>query len=177
MWAWNPDQEFLVYTYDTKLTMHKHHAGAGGWGNFYVDMPYSIDHAPTAPSVPPIRPGVAAVGATDTPSSIAWMLTVLATNAEWHVHDAIMGVAFLLLFPSGVAALKSGSGGSFKCHWMQQLTASLMVGLGVVFGLFLRKAIDTAHQRIGIAIAIRLGVPGVLGCWHHIVFLRVRRRT
>ena len=177
MWAWNPSQEFNVYTYDTHLKMHKHHAGAGGWGNFYVDMPRSINRSPVAPSLPPIRPNVAAIGATDRPNSLGGTLTVLATSTAWHAHGFIMGVAFLLLFPAGVVALKSGASWSFKYHWMLQLAASLTVGLGVALGFFLRKSIDTAHQRIGIGIAFCLGIQGVLGWRHHVIFLRIRRRT
>ncbi|KAI4129389.1 MAG: hypothetical protein LQ347_003796 [Umbilicaria vellea] len=177
MWAWNPSQEFNVYTYDAHLTMHKHHAGAGGWGNFYVDMPLSINHAPTAPSVPPIRPNIAAVGASDTPNSVRGTLTVLATSTVWHAHGLVMSVAFLLLFPAGVVALRSGSGMSVKYHWVLQLAALLTVGLGIMLGFFLRKSVNTPHQRIGIGIAVCLGIQGLLGWRHHVVFLRIRQRT
>ena len=177
MWAWNPDQEFSVYTYDTHLTMHKHHAGAGGWGNFYVDMARSVNHAPTAPSFPPIRPYVDAVGASDTPQSVGGTLSMLITSPGWHAHGLVMGMAFMILFPAGLAALKSGSGKAVKYHWVLQLAASLTVALGVMLGFFLKKSVDTTHQKIGIAIAVCLGIQGLVGWQHHVIFLRIYRRT
>lgn len=53
IWAWNSKQEISVFTYDAHLKMHVHHAGAGGWGNFYVDMPRSVNNWRHAPSFPP----------------------------------------------------------------------------------------------------------------------------
>jgi hypothetical protein len=69
IWAWNSKQNFDVYAYDAKLDMHKHHAGAGGWGNFWLDMGRSVIMAKYPPSLPPIRPDVERLGASDTPMS------------------------------------------------------------------------------------------------------------
>jgi hypothetical protein len=67
IWAWNAGQKFDVFSFDAHLDMHKHHAGAGGWGNFYLDMSQSINTARFPPSLPPIRTNVASLGASDTP--------------------------------------------------------------------------------------------------------------
>ncbi|KAH6623311.1 hypothetical protein F5144DRAFT_595504 [Chaetomium tenue] len=75
IWAWNPSQPFDVYTFDAHLAMHKHHAGAGGWGNFYLDMRRAVSTARYPPSWPPVRPRVDRLGAADTPLSLAGMVT------------------------------------------------------------------------------------------------------
>ena len=68
IWAWNCGQTFDAseLTFDAHLKMHAHHAGNGGWGRFWMDMPASANkRGQFAPSFPPIRPGVDAVGATE----------------------------------------------------------------------------------------------------------------
>ena len=71
MWAWNPKQKFEVFSFDAHLDMHKHHAGAGGWGNFYLDMSRSISTARFPPSLPPIRAEVTNLGASDLPMTFS----------------------------------------------------------------------------------------------------------
>jgi hypothetical protein len=88
-----------------------------------------------------------------------------------------MGTAFLVLFPAGVVAMRSGSAKAFRYHWVLQLAASILIGLGVIAGLLLNNSISTLHQGIGIAIGISTGIQAVLGWRHHVLFLRIRRRT
>lgn len=180
MWAWNEKQDLPVYSYDAHLLMHRHHAGAGGWGNFYIDMARSVNKAKFAPSLPPIRPNIAAIGVSELPgrfttssAALAW----IAHNPVLHLHGLIMGVAFVLLFPAGIVAMRSGSAKSFKYHWVIQLAASVFVTLGIIAGLLLGRSIDTVHQGIGIALAAAVGLQGVLGWRHHVIFLRIKART
>lgn len=177
MWAWNDQQKFDVYDFNAHLDMHIHHAGAGGWGNFYVDMSRSINTAPFPPSLPPIRPNIAALGASDLPTTITAAFSSVATNPGWHLHGIVMSFAFLLFFPSGVFAMRSGSSKAFKYHWIIQLVASSFLILGAILGLLLDSKISTVHQGMGIAIALSVGAQGMLGWRHHVVFLRIRRRT
>lgn len=180
IWAWNKAQAFSVYNYDTELQMHKHHAGAGGWGNFYVDMAKSINTAPNPPSVPPIRPEVAALGTSDMPMhGKGGIRNILkrVLNPVWHLHGLLMGVAFLLLFPAGIIAMRSGSAKSFKYHWVLQLLASLLTGLGVITGLLLTEGISTVHQAQGLAIGTSICIQSVLGWRHHVGFLKIHQRT
>ncbi|KFY43886.1 hypothetical protein V494_01762 [Pseudogymnoascus sp. VKM F-4513 (FW-928)] len=176
IWAWSSKQEIPVYTYDAHLKMHVHHAGAGGWGNFYVDMPRSVNNWGHAPSFPPLRPGIKTLGASDKRGiSLGYIMTSLVKNPVLHLHGIIMGTAFLLLFPIGVLALRYG--GSFKYHWIVQLVASAFMGIGFALGLMLGKKINTAHQVVGILLLSCLGIQGILGWRHHMVFIRIRRRT
>ncbi|KAI1384937.1 iron reductase domain protein [Hypoxylon trugodes] len=178
MWAWNSKQDISDYTYDVHLKMHAHHAGAGGWGIFYVDMSRSINNWHNAPSFPPIRPGVHALGASDNPElSTSYGSAWFKRNPILHLHGMIMGIAFLLLFPVGVLAIRSGRTKAFKYHWIIQVVASGLTLVGFVLGLVLSRQINTVHQVAGISLVTCLGVQSILGWRHHIVFLRLRRRT
>lgn len=178
IWAWNSKQEIPVYTYDAHLKMHVHHAGEGGWGNFYVDMPSSVNNWHNAPSFPPIRPGLHALGAGESPGiSMAYGISWLKHNPTLHLHGVIMGTSFLVLFPLGIVAMRSGRSDAFKCHWIIQLVASGLTVAGSILGLVLRPRIETLHQIFGIIVVASLGVQSVLGWRHHVKFLQLRRRT
>ncbi len=101
----------------------------------------------------------------------------LSHNPALHLHGIFMGLAFLLLFPAGVIAMRSGSPKSFKYHWVIQMFASIFTTLGVIAGLMLDQPINTVHQGVGIAIASSIGIQGILGWRHHMDFLKIRRRT
>jgi hypothetical protein len=173
IWAWNNKHDIQVYSHDVHLLMHTHHAGQGGFGTFYVDMARSINTNPNSPSFPPIRPKVEMLGTSNSASLIEW----LTHNPSIHIHSVSMVLAFLILFPAGVMAMRSGSPKSFKYHWVIQMAASMFTTLGVMAGLMLGKPIDSLHQGVGIAIASAIGIQGILGWRHHMDFLRIHRRT
>lgn len=178
LWAWNSKQDIPVFTYDAHLDMHAHHAGEGGWGNFYVDMPRSVNNWHNPPSFPPIRPGVHTLGVSESPRiSLAYGVAWLKHDPVVHLHGLILGVAFLLLFPVGVLALRSGNVKAFRYHWALQIAASGLTIFGLILGLILRRKIDTTHQVLGVSVVAALAIQGVLGWRHHIVFLRLHRRT
>ncbi|CEJ87274.1 Putative Cellobiose dehydrogenase [[Torrubiella] hemipterigena] len=182
IWAWNAVQEFDTFTYDVHLKMHKHHAGNGGWGRFYVNMEHATSKVPHLPSVPFIRPGVTMYAASEDPDILAngilnamkkWTLN----NRALHIHGALMAAAFLLFIPSGVLAMRSGSPKSFKYHWIIQLTAAITILGGMGVGLTLQKKINTAHQIIGLTIVGLLFVQSYLGYKHHMDFIKIHKRT
>jgi len=177
IWAWNAKQKFDVFSFDAHLDMHKHHAGAGGWGNFYLDMSRSISTAQFPPSLPPIRPKVATLGASDTPMRFSDSIVSMTIGRGSYLHGIVLATAFLLLFPAGVIGLRAGSPKSFTYHWMIQVCASIFLLLGVGLGLLKNQKINTAHQWIGIALAFSIGIQGLLGWWHHRRFIRLHRRT
>ena len=173
IWAWNSNQDIAVYEHDTHLVMHTHHAGQGGFGKFYVDMARSMNTYGNAPSFPPIRPGIAALGASDYPGLLEWFMSSPALRA----HGIFMGIAFFILFPAGVMAMGSGSDTSFKYHWLIQLSASISTAFGAVAGLSSGRPMDTIHQGVGIAVILCLVVQGILGWRHHMDFLLIRQKT
>jgi Cytochrome domain of cellobiose dehydrogenase len=177
IWAWNSRQDIPVYSYDAHLDMHKHHAGNGGWGNFYVDMARSINTAKSAPSLPPIRPQTATLGASDLPLDREGMLNWIISEPKVRAHGFIMTVVFLALFPLGTFAMRSRSAKSFKYHWVIQLTASILAVIGIFNGLLIDPVIWTVHQAVGITLVVALGAQGILGWRHHVGFVKDRRRT
>lgn len=177
IWAWNAKQKFDVFSFDAHLKMHKHHAGAGGWGNFYLDMSRSISTAQFPPSLPPIRPKVATLGASDTPMSLSGSVAKMTTGPGSYLHGLVLATAFLLLFPAGVIGLRVGSPKSFTYHWGIQLCASILLLLGLGLGLLKDRKFNSTHQWVGIALASSIGIQGLLGWWHHRRFVRLHRRT
>ncbi|EGX94293.1 integral membrane protein [Cordyceps militaris CM01] len=182
IWAWNDAQEFDVFTYDAHLRMHKHHAGNGGWGRFYVNMDHATSKVPQLPSVPYIRHGVAAYAASEEPDILAGgivdaMKKWTMNNRALHVHGSLMAAAFLLFIPGGVVAMRSGSPRSFTYHWIIQLTAATMILAGMGVGISLQKRINTTHQILGLTIVGVLFVQSYLGYKHHVDFVKIRRRT
>ncbi|GJC97738.1 hypothetical protein ColKHC_06564 [Colletotrichum higginsianum] len=166
IWAWNQAQAFDVYSYDAHLRMHAHHAGNGGWGRFYVDMARADQSAGAhLPSVPVIRPGVAALGASELPPGLGLGLAGwMAGSPVLRLHGGLMALAFLAAFPPA----------SWPCA---PALASAAVAGGVAAGLALQREINTAHQVLGLALAGALGLQACLGWKHHVDFVRVRRRT
>ena len=173
IWAWNNKQDIQVYSHDVHLVMHTHHAGQGGFGTFYVDMARSVNTYPNAPSFPPIRPKIEMLGTSDTASIMEWIIH----NPTLHIHGVSMVLAFLVLFPAGVIAIRSGSPKSFKYHWVIQLVASVLTTVGVMSGFLLERPINSVHQGVGIGIASCIGIQGVLGWRHHMDFLQIHQRT
>ncbi|KAA8645171.1 hypothetical protein EYZ11_006694 [Aspergillus tanneri] len=170
IWAWNDEQEFAVYSHDAHLDAHKHDAGNGGWGRFYIDMARSINKEVYPPSLPQIRPHVRIIGASDSPRGTGWM--------GWlgPIHGLLLGTAYLILLPIGVVAMRCGLAKSFKYHWIIQLVGSVFIWSGVLLGILQSRRLDTTHQWIGITVAICSLVQILLGWRHHVVFMKTKRR-
>lgn len=179
IWAWNAAQDDMIYTFDTHLDMHAHHAGNGGWGNFYLDMSRSLSTDVMRPSLPPLRSGVRMLGASDSPIGAEGLVASIRARPLVNTHGILMGAAFLLLFPVGGAAIRSGLGKSFKYHWVIQLVASGFVWAGAVLGVIMSRggSFATPHQVAGAVLALTLGAQGLLGWQHHVRFIKLRRRT
>ncbi|OAX82934.1 hypothetical protein ACJ72_02722 [Emergomyces africanus] len=176
IWAWNDKQEIEVYSYDAHLDMHKHHAGNGGWGKFYMDMARSVSTAKFPPSLPPIRTGISRLGTSDSPLSASGVVSVIRENPMASIHGFVMFVAFFIMFPLGTITMRSGFSKAFKYHRAIQLVASLFAWSGIIIGLVMNHHINTVHQWIGVSLGTYLLIQGLLGWQHHRVFVRVRRR-
>ncbi|OJD09983.1 hypothetical protein AJ78_08821 [Emergomyces pasteurianus Ep9510] len=176
IWAWNDKQKIGVYSYDAHLDMHKHHAGNGGWGNFYMDMARSVSTAKSPPSLPPIRTGVSRLGTSDSPLSAGGMVSMIRENPMASIHGFVMFIAFFIMFPLGTIGIRSGFSKAFKYHWAIQLAASLFAWSGIIIGLLMNHHINTVHQWIGVSLGTYLFIQGFLGWQHHRIFVRVRRR-
>ena len=99
-------------------------------------------------------------------------------RAMFTLHGALLLMAFLLLYPAGVIAIKSGTSKSFKYHWTIQLAASLLGTAGIITGLVLSPDIRTArHKQLGVLLGLLLGFQLFSGWRHHIIFTKIHRRT
>jgi hypothetical protein len=97
-------------------------------------------------------------------------------NPAVYIHGFLMSAAFIIFFPAGVIAIRSGSPSSFRYHWILQLLASIFVLIGTAIGLILAHKIDTVHYYIGITVALCSVVQIGLGWRHHVVFVRIQTR-
>ncbi|KAI3325008.1 hypothetical protein HD806DRAFT_491726 [Xylariaceae sp. AK1471] len=179
IWAWNDDQAMDVYSFDAPLNMHKHHAGNGGWGMFYVDMARSISEDIRLPSFPPLRPGVLTHGSSDNPIGAEGLLASAKERPLVYLHGISMILVYVFLFPAGVVAIRSKSSRSFQRHWKVQALATLFQVIGGATGLAMSgdKTLPTTHQRLGLVLISSVLVQGVLGWVHHINFVKFQRRT
>ncbi|KAK3680860.1 hypothetical protein B0T22DRAFT_474268 [Podospora appendiculata] len=182
IWAWNDHQRLSSYAPDAHLTMHAHHASSGGYGTFYVDMARSLSTDP-AQTIPTLQAGVAKLGTSDRPIGAWGLLASLKEKPLVKAHALFMSAAFMVLFPLGVVLMRvpaAGKGASpFRRHWVVQVVALALTWAGVAVGVAMThgRMPRTVHQWVGLGIAVALGLQAVLGWRHHMVFLRIRRRT
>lgn len=170
IWAFDDQQEFDVYSEDVHLKAHVHDTVNGGWGRFNVDMARSISTDNSMPSEAPIRPGISELGASTIPGGWSWMSPIV------RMHGFLMSAAFLLLYPAGIVAMRSGSPKSFQYHWIIQFVASIFALVGVSIGLIRAHKISSPHHYIGLNVALCSFVQIALGWRHHVLFVRIRRR-
>lgn len=95
-----------------------------------------------------------------------------------HLHGFFMMTAFLLLFPAGAVAIRSGSDNSFRYHWVIQVTGLVSVFSGAVIAIIMSDRIfGSPHQIAGLVIVGLLIIQVLLGWRHHVDFIRIFRRT
>ena len=178
IWAWNDRQKFDSYPLDAHLAMHRHHANSGGFGTFYVDMPQSLSPSPS-PST--ITPALSNLHTSDSPLTFTSYLSSLRARPLPKAHGFLMFLSFMLLFPLGVVLMRtpSASGNPFRKHWVVQATATALTYLGTIVGIVMTRGRmpSTVHQWMGVGISLALGAQVLLGWRHHVLFLRVFRRT
>ncbi|EGR51819.1 uncharacterized protein TRIREDRAFT_120257 [Trichoderma reesei QM6a] len=187
IWAWNSHQDMKPFSADAQLEMHS--LVDGGYGHFYVDMAAATSHH--ADGFPAINLNVttttsekdANVGTSDRPmtasSSQAGLWQKLLSRPLAHLHGFFMTTAFLLLFPLGALAIRSGSDRAFKHHWAVQAAASASALSGAVTAIVMSdRVFGSPHQIAGVAIVcLLLPLQVLLGWRHHMDFIRIFRRT
>jgi hypothetical protein len=99
------------------------------------------------------------------------------------LHAIILGVAFVIVFPTGILALRSGWKVAFGMHWMLQALASAasVVGLALAIALSITGVeyndFDKTHQILGLVIIALVALQVLSGFWHHRMFKRIGRRS
>jgi hypothetical protein len=191
IWAWNDRQVFDAdeggYTPDAKLHMHSHGKRSGGFGKFYVDMWRALSNTSSSAGdhdvkLPLDGEGILLLGTSESPIGVSGWFASLWENPVARAHGFVMGLAFVVLFPSGAALIRVGGkpGVPFRRHWVVQAVATGLAWTGAVLGLIISgwRRPSTAHQWLGVSLVFG-GLVGqvVLGWAHHVRFVRTRRRS
>ncbi|KAL6793569.1 hypothetical protein GGI42DRAFT_144950 [Trichoderma sp. SZMC 28013] len=178
IWAWNTKQDMRPFAPDQQLETHS--TMVGGYGYFYVDMKAATSHH---------ADGFPAFNVTGEDSNIGTsarpimevklgLWQTLLSRPLAHLHGFFMMTAFLLLFPVGAVAIRSGSEKSFKYHWVIQASAMVSALCGAVAAIVMSDGeFYSPHQIAGVVIVSLLLLQAVLGWRHHVDFIRIFRRT
>lgn len=191
IWAWNERQDFAEsdkgFDVAARLHMHRHHQGSGGFGGFWVDAGKA-----EAASIEEVEGEMdwssfeakkenERVGSSDKAPGGRWYRKWTWPKA----HGLFMVLGFLVMFPLGVVVMRMGGNGKkgtsspFKRHWRVQMAATVLAVVGAVVGAAISKwrMPRTVHQWLGASIVLALLVQAVFGWRHHMVFLRIKKRT
>ncbi|TIA60952.1 hypothetical protein D6C76_10235 [Aureobasidium pullulans] len=96
------------------------------------------------------------------------------------IHAVVMCLAFVIVFPLGALLLRLLS---VRVHYLVQLTASLLVLVGLGTGIYVSMEYNktqtymTAHQIIGLILFAGVAIQLLLGSIHHVIFKRTRKST
>lgn len=100
-----------------------------------------------------------------------------------YAHAVLLGIAFVIAFPTGVIALRSKFLIAFKLHWLIQAiaTAASYIGLAIAIALSVvgiqYSDIDQGHQILGIVVIGFLSLQVLFGYVHHQKYKKIGRRT
>ncbi|KAK3180941.1 hypothetical protein K4F52_007755 [Lecanicillium sp. MT-2017a] len=175
IYAFNQNQDLAPYGDDERLNAHT----ADGWGSFYVDMASATTHHGDV--LPAVDRSIMQQGASDKPieQHQPGLGEKIAARPIAYLHGLFMCLAFLILFPVGVVAIRSGLSKAFRFHWAIQGAAigCALCGAGMGLAMSEGNIFGPTHQKIGIAVSSLLVLQVVSGWWHHIKFVQIRRRT
>lgn len=175
IYAFNTDQDLSPYSHDEELRSHGHN----GMGVFYIDMTSATTHHATSP--PAINNTMTQNHASDKPiaSTAPGLGSRIAARPIAYLHGLFMCIAFLVLFPAGVVAIRSGSPNSFRYHWSIQAAAMITVLCGAGMGIYLSGSdiFGSAHTIVGATVSSLAVTQIGSGWWHHVKFVQIRQRT
>ncbi|KAL7958255.1 hypothetical protein V8C34DRAFT_283389 [Trichoderma compactum] len=177
IWAWNKQQDMKAFAPDQQLEAH---SMVDGYGYFYVDMKAATSHHSGGFPAFNVTGEDSNIGTSARPIKEAktGLWQTLLSRPLAHLHGFFMMTAFLLLFPVGAVAIRSGSEKSFKYHWVIQATAVVSALCGAIVAIVMSDSVfGSPHQIAGVVIVSLLLVQAVLGWRHHVDFIRIFRRT
>lgn len=122
IWAWNKQQRMRGFSPDQQLEMH---TLIDGYGHFYVDMEAATSHRATGPPAF-VTGNNSNIGTSDRlmEETKTGLWQKLMSRPLAHLHGFFMMAAFLVLFPAGVVAIRSGSDKSFASTGSSKSPAS-----------------------------------------------------
>lgn len=93
-------------------------------------------------------------------------------NILWHIHGALMLLAFLFLYPLGTYFIRSNRPTSFQYHWTLQALGTVAVLVSGGIGYYNSHGISITHQFVGLGLCGGLILQAVLGWRHHVFFVK-----
>ncbi|KAL6892249.1 hypothetical protein GGI43DRAFT_413516 [Trichoderma evansii] len=177
IWAWNKQQHMKSFSQDQQLEMH---TLIDGYGHFYVNMEEATSHKVSGPPAFDVTGEDSNIGTSDRPmeETKTGLWQKLISRPLAHLHGFFMMTAFLVLFPAGAMAIRSGSDKSFRFHWVIQVAGLVSAFSGAVLAIIMSDRIfGSPHQIAGVVIFSLLFVQALLGWRHHMDFIRIFRRT
>ncbi|XWW92643.1 hypothetical protein V2A60_000568 [Cordyceps javanica] len=176
IWAYNEFEDMAPYAWDQPL---RKHVGINGWGHFYANLQAASTHHATGP--PAISEEQEWINTSTSHISVQRpsFFQRLASRPVAYLHGFVMLVAFLALFPLGVVGIRSGLAKAFKYHWAIQASAMSFATVGAALGIYMSRGnlLGSEHQKVGLAVFALLFAQAVSGWWHHVQFVKIRRRT
>jgi hypothetical protein len=117
-------------------------------------------------------------------TSIGSSLVDEKNDSNWPavIHAIALCGAFILLMPTGVVLLRVAPG-SVRWHWVNQTAASIIAIIGVMIGFYLStmytksQSFSSAHQIIGLLVALAMIAQWGMGFWHHRLYKARRAPT
>ncbi|KAF2677215.1 hypothetical protein K458DRAFT_436697 [Lentithecium fluviatile CBS 122367] len=97
-------------------------------------------------------------------------------------HGTLLTLAFSFLYPAGVFLIRGGFKRGFFLHWATQgsATAAALTGMSLMivksWGRLIRGNAGK-HHYIGTALFFAICLQALLGYYHHMLFVKLRRRT
>ncbi|KAF1809343.1 CBD9-like protein [Eremomyces bilateralis CBS 781.70] len=163
-----PGSRYAMNTDDKSAPLRRHDS----FGSFTMDMVAASTQSDDDVDIPPL--GTAPQGA-----QMVGSLHEDFNQASW-AHGSIMCVAFLIVFPMGIIAVRIME--RVKLHmWLQGFGLFLsLCGMSVgiyLTPLFNRSKHFSAHQIIGVIVMAFLFTQFAIGFLHHRKFMRTEQTT
>lgn len=159
IFAENQGQVFHSLDTDSKLDMHQR------YGRLAVDMPSTLLAAEDPiPSIDSEK------------ESFGIKAVRKGKSAAVKAHGTIMTICFMGIFFYGTVMIRWPHPQSFRLHWTAQLGASLLAIASAAFMLSTAKHLGP-HKTTGLIATSLLILQSWLGYKHHIVFVKLRRRS
>ncbi|EAS37456.3 uncharacterized protein CIMG_02810 [Coccidioides immitis RS] len=174
IWATHTSQVMQTADVDHRLEYHGHH----GHGGFYLNMADGRSASFPRTNLKMLMIDRGSVHPEDPQSNSESIRRFL-----FQVHGFVLAVVFTLIMPLGVGFIRQGGESAFSRHWVVQASAVIGAVGGMSIALLISKKLiqlgdaHGTHKLIGICLLLAILVQPCIGYWHHLAFLKLKRRT
>ena len=181
-WIWSAKSGTPLNSDDTAYNIVQH----DNMGNFNIDLTKATGGssedpftAPSASSSGAIPSSTGSSASAASGSSSGGDMTMI--NNETIVHGVVMGLAFLIFFPSGAILINLVSfPGLIWVHAGTQIFAWILSIVGLGLGISIaqsRMQLSDAHPIIGIIVVSLLAFQPIGGYIHHLIWKKQHKKT